>query len=94
MENNLELAILAGGHPAVVEHVILDNIIGDNDQHLDVPPFDLNEMDEMEVKQQFRFRRADIFRLKELLRIQDVIRIESRHVVQGKYLITSTNCMH
>lgn len=94
MENNLELAVLAGGHPAVIEHIILDNIIGDNDpQHLDVPPFDLNEMDEMEVKQQFRFSRADIFRLKELLRIQDEIRIESRHVVQGKYL-TSANCMH
>lgn len=90
MENDLALGILAGGEHGVIEHIILNNSIGnaqDIEEPEQLPLFNLDEMDEMEVKLQFRFTRADIHRLKQLLRIPDELRIEQRYVVLGKYLI-------
>jgi hypothetical protein len=60
MEEQLEIAILAGANDQEIEQLILHNIIGVEENNAIQPvEFNLNNISDDEVKANFRFQRED-----------------------------------
>jgi hypothetical protein len=79
MEEQLEIAILAGANDQEIEELLLHNIIG-----VEEPvEFNLNNMSDDEVKANFRFQREDIIRLRNALRIPQRAISNTRNNVDG-----------
>ncbi|KAG5884379.1 hypothetical protein JTB14_026211 [Gonioctena quinquepunctata] len=91
MEEQLEVAVLAGANHQEIEQLLLHNIIGiavENGENNNVE-FSLNNMTDDEVKNNFRFQREDVLRLRDALRIPHHNITHSRNNVDG----TTALCM-
>jgi hypothetical protein len=84
MEEQLEIAILAGANDQEIEELLLHNIIGVEENNAIQPvEFNLNNMSDDEVKANFRFQREDIMRLRNALRIPQRVISNTRNNVDG-----------
>jgi hypothetical protein len=84
MEEQLEIAILAGANDQEIEQLILHNIIGVEENNAIQPvEFNLNNISDDEVKANFRFQREDIIRLRNALRIPQRVISNTRNKVAG-----------
>jgi hypothetical protein len=84
MEEQLEIAILAGANDQEIEQLILHNIIGVEENNAIQPvEFNLNNMSDDEVTANFRFQREDIIRLRNALRIPQRAISNTRNNVDG-----------
>jgi hypothetical protein len=84
MEEQLEIAILAGANDQEIEQLILHNIIGVEENNAIQPvEFNLNNMSDDEVTANFRFQREDIIRLRNALRIPQRVISNTRNKVAG-----------
>lgn len=83
MEEQLEVAILAGENDENIEMLLLENIVGAENNIFQEQQFNINEMDEEQFKINFRFARGDIIRLKNALRIPANILTETGNNVDG-----------
>jgi hypothetical protein len=84
MEEQLEIAILAGANDQEIEELLLHNIIGVEENNAIQPvEFNLNNMSDDEVKANFRFQREDIIRLRNALRIPQRVISNTRNNVDG-----------
>jgi hypothetical protein len=84
MEEQLEIAILAGANDQEIEELLLHNIIGVEENNAIQPvEFNLNNMSDDEVKANFRFQREDIMRLRNALRIPQRVISNTRNKVAG-----------
>jgi hypothetical protein len=84
MEEQLEIAILAGANDQEIEELLLHNIIGVEENNAIQPvEFNLNNMSDDEVKANFRFQREDIIRLRNALRIPQRAISNTRNNVDG-----------
>jgi hypothetical protein len=84
MEEQLEIAILAGANDQEIEELLLHNIIGVEENNAIQPvEFNLNNMSDDEVKANFRFQREDIIRLRNALRIPQRVISNTRNKVAG-----------
>lgn len=83
MEGVVEAVILGGGDDEEVEDAILWHVLNRQEGQQHNLQFDLNQLTNDEVKENFRFQREDLDRLRRLLGIPDQIQTESRNVVDG-----------
>jgi hypothetical protein len=84
MEEQLEIAILAGANDQEIEELLLHNIIGVEENNAIQPvEFNLNNMSDDEVTANFRFQREDIIRLRNALRIPQRVISNPRNNVDG-----------
>jgi hypothetical protein len=84
MEEQLEIAILAGANDPEIEQLLLHNIIGVEENNAIQPvEFNLNNMSDDEVTANFRFQREDIIRLRNALRIPQRAISNTRNNVDG-----------
>jgi hypothetical protein len=84
MEEQLEIAILAGANDQEIEELLLHNIIGVEENNAIQPvEFNLNNMSDDEVTANFRFQREDIIRLRNALRIPQRVISNTRNNVDG-----------
>ncbi|XP_045460372.1 uncharacterized protein LOC123670849 [Harmonia axyridis] len=86
MEDQLELAILAGASDEDMEELILHNVVGvENSSKPIEPVFDFdNIIDEQFYVNNFRFTKKDLRRLRHVLRIPQKIVTETRNTVDGQ----------
>lgn len=85
MEEQIEVAILAGANDEDIDEIILHNIVGvENIPPPDEPAlFDFENMTDEQCIKNFRFSRNDLQRLRNLLRIPAQIVTETRNKVDG-----------
>lgn len=86
MDEQLELAILAGASDEDIEELILHNVVGVENSSTPIEPvFDFdNIIDEQFYVNNFRFTKNDLRRLRNVLRIPQKIVTETRNTVDGQ----------
>lgn len=86
MEHELEAVILAGANDEDVEFVLMHHILINRDQNHGLwrqQEFNLNELSDDDIIQNFRFQRDHLRVLKECLGLPNVLITEEGHNVEG-----------
>lgn len=90
MEEDLLLVILAeeNDDDDIIEQIIINNVLINRDLGIEVNnlAFDLDEMAEEEVRENFRFDREHIYRLVEVLGLPERVITDTQNNVNSKYI--------
>lgn len=90
MEEVIDILAVGEHNEEDIEEAILQNIINDRAgprRHEAHGGFDLNTIDEDDVKVNFRFNCEDIIRLTGALRLPATITTRTRNVISGKSIV-------
>ena len=87
MDELLEVLILDDAEDDDLEFVVLDNILIDRDNLPERPTFNLNNLSDEEIKDNFRFERGDLPLLLRASGIPpEVVTATTNNKVSGEYL--------